>query len=219
MSSYYFTNNIIMDFEKIAQSALDAPSRAQQKRTELVQLLELLSHLSPREILEIGVLKGGTIKAWTNIAKDDATIIGIDLPGGSYGGGFTETESQNIKSLARNEQQINLFAVDSHDQTTLDNIVKPYSDKVGGIDFLFIDADHTYEGAKIDFEMYSPLVKVGGIIALHDIVKHTHYPEVEVYKLWEEIKTDYPEYKIKEFIDLDYPTDHGYWGGIGVIIV
>jgi len=40
------------------------------------------------------------------------------------------------------------------------------------LDFLFIDGDHTYEGVKRDFEMYSPLVRNGGIIAFHDIVKH-----------------------------------------------
>jgi predicted O-methyltransferase YrrM len=38
------------------------------------------------------------------------------------------------------------------------------------VDFLFIDGDHTYEGVTRDFEMYSPLVKRGGIIAIHDIV-------------------------------------------------
>jgi len=37
-------------------------------------------------------------------------------------------------------------------------------------DFLFIDGDHTYEGVEGDFEMYSPLVRRGGIIAFHDIV-------------------------------------------------
>jgi hypothetical protein len=34
---------------------------------------------------------------------------------------------------------------------------------------LFIDGDHTYEGVRRDFEMYSPLVRKGGIIAFHDI--------------------------------------------------
>jgi predicted O-methyltransferase YrrM len=38
------------------------------------------------------------------------------------------------------------------------------------VDFLFIDADHSYEGVKKDFEMYSPLVRKGGIIAFHDII-------------------------------------------------
>ena len=33
--------------------------------------------------------------------------------------------------------------------------------------FVFIDADHSYEGAKADFEAWSPLVKSGGEVAFH----------------------------------------------------
>lgn len=36
------------------------------------------------------------------------------------------------------------------------------------IDLLFIDADHTYEAIKKDWELWSPKVVSGGIIALHD---------------------------------------------------
>lgn len=36
------------------------------------------------------------------------------------------------------------------------------------IDFLHIDADHSYEGVKQDFELYSTLMNPGGIITLHD---------------------------------------------------
>ena len=34
--------------------------------------------------------------------------------------------------------------------------------------FVFIDADHSYEGCKSDFEAWSPLVVPGGEIAFHD---------------------------------------------------
>ncbi len=36
------------------------------------------------------------------------------------------------------------------------------------IEFLWIDGDHSYEGAKMDFDFYSPLVVDGGLIAFHD---------------------------------------------------
>ncbi len=35
-------------------------------------------------------------------------------------------------------------------------------------EFLFIDADHTWEGIRADWEGWSDLVAVGGVIALHD---------------------------------------------------
>lgn len=36
------------------------------------------------------------------------------------------------------------------------------------IEFLWIDGDHSYEGAKADFDLYSPFVVEGGVIAFHD---------------------------------------------------
>jgi cephalosporin hydroxylase len=37
------------------------------------------------------------------------------------------------------------------------------------IDFLFIDGDHSYEGVSSDFQMYSPLVRSGGLVGFHDL--------------------------------------------------
>jgi hypothetical protein len=36
------------------------------------------------------------------------------------------------------------------------------------IDFLFIDGDHSYEGVKLDFDLYSTILSEKGIIMLHD---------------------------------------------------
>lgn len=36
------------------------------------------------------------------------------------------------------------------------------------IDFLFIDGDHSVEGCKTDFDLYSPKIVSGGFIAFHD---------------------------------------------------
>ena len=35
---------------------------------------------------------------------------------------------------------------------------------------LYLDGDHSYEGIKNNFELFTPLVKPGGIIVFHDIV-------------------------------------------------
>lgn len=46
--------------------------------------------------------------------------------------------------------------------------VKKLYNFTDGIDFLFIDGDHTYQGVLTDWLLYAPLVKRGGIIAFHD---------------------------------------------------
>jgi|TARA_B100001094_G_scaffold242266_1_gene238239 hypothetical protein len=47
------------------------------------------------------------------------------------------------------------------------------------IDYLHIDADHTYEGCKLDFDLYSTIMNENGIITIHDTDK----------KYWENFQT------------------------------
>ncbi|MGE5648372.1 MAG: class I SAM-dependent methyltransferase [Acidobacteriota bacterium] len=44
------------------------------------------------------------------------------------------------------------------------------------IRFLWIDGDHTYAGAKLDFDLFSPWVPDGGIVALHDTLHEFEGP-------------------------------------------
>lgn len=43
-----------------------------------------------------------------------------------------------------------------------------------GIDILMIDGDHRVQGAKSDFQLYSPLVNPGGFICFDDVMDSTH---------------------------------------------
>lgn len=54
------------------------------------------------------------------------------------------------------------------------------------IDYLHIDADHHYEGAKLDWDLYSTLVPDEGIITLHDTVNYRE--PCGVYRLLDEIR-------------------------------
>ena len=55
------------------------------------------------------------------------------------------------------------------------------------IDLLFIDGDHSYEGVKLDFELYSKILSPDGIIILHDIDKNYELSMV----IPEDIKKDH----------------------------
>jgi len=103
----------------------------------------------------------------TKIADKKAKLVSIDLPGGLFGGGYERWKIPMIKSFAHDSQEIVLPMEESHKEETL----RKLKDILGGgmIDLLFIDGDHRYEGVRKDFEMYSPLVRKGGIIAFHDV--------------------------------------------------
>ena len=52
------------------------------------------------------------------------------------------------------------------------------------IDLLHIDADHTFEGVKKDFDLYSNIMNKGGIITIHDTDKDyvDNFVEIEGHK-------------------------------------
>jgi len=80
----------------------------------------------------------------------------------------------------------------------------------GPIDLLFIDGDHSYQGVKSDFEMYSPLVRDSGIVAFHDIAHARSDYGVKLF--WNEIKNGY---KYREIINSGASADQAL--GIGLL--
>lgn len=196
--------------DQIAWGALE--QRALQKAGELAGLIRLLRRRKLRTIVEIGTARGGTLYAWCELAEPDAVLVSIDLPGGPFGGGYAESEIPRLHSLAKPGQTLHLLRRDSHVLSTQSEVATLLGRR--RIDFLLIDADHSYEGVKRDFELYSPFVRRGGLIAFHDILPHPTLPECEVDRLWRELK---PRHRYVEFFEPEDDRGWGQWGGIGVL--
>jgi len=184
--------------------------RPMQIKEEFIELLKIFQELNPKYILEIGTANGGTLFCYSKLADPDATIISIDLPEGPFGGGYPEWKIPVYQAFAKENQKLYLLRKDSHKQETLEEVKKFLHGKQ--LDFLFIDGDHSYEGVKKDFEMYSPLVRKGGIIAFHDIVKNYFDPECQVDLLWEDFKLN------SNFEEIIKKPFEG-WAGIGILFL
>lgn len=59
-------------------------------------------------------------------------------------------------------------------------------------EYIYIDADHSYEGVKLDYKLFWPRLTSGGIMSFHDIQMKglNHGIEYGVWKLWQELKND-----------------------------
>lgn len=167
-----------------------------QVRSEIVGFLNLVQRHRPGVVCEIGTASGGTLFLFSKLAAADARLISIDLPWGKFGLGYLPAQIPLFRSFARDQQRIILLREDSHSPATLDKVMAHLNGEK--IDCLFIDGDHSYEGAKKDFLMYSKLVKRGGIIAFHDIVPGPLELAGEVHRLWREIRD---QYEHQEFVE------------------
>ena len=177
--------------------------RPTQTAEEILWLLAQVRERQPRVVVEIGTDEGGTLFLWPRAAAPDALIVALDSrPMGRLG--RVSPYALVRRGFARNGQRVKLLLPrDSHDPRTVEELRRLLSG--ASVDFLFIDGDHSYEGVKMDFDLYSPLVRPGGIVALHDIAS-TLAPGVK--RFWSELVASH---ETEELIASEF--------GIGVVHV
>ena len=174
-----------------------------QKRSEIMSLANAVAELKPKNILEIGTARAGTLFIWANLAS--SKVISCDLDDASFRRSLYEAFPP-----PGSECKVIHLTGDSHKKEFL----KKVEDELAGekVDFLFIDGDHTEAGVEADYNDYHHLVRSGGIIAFHDIIEKQYLPGNQVYFFWKRLK----EGKVtEEFID--NPEQTGF--GIGIVRV
>jgi predicted O-methyltransferase YrrM len=153
---------------------------AQQSPNELAFLL---AHTAgARSILEVGSCVGMTLHMLAMFAAPGAKLRSIDLgalpdEAGPLTGIVTRPDLEMVaRDLSDRGFDVAVRFDNSHNEGAIQ-----WAKDNGPFDVVFIDGDHTYEGAKQDWEAYGPL---GRFVAFHDIA-HT---DCGVPRLWAEIK-------------------------------
>lgn len=182
----------------------DQPVFAWQKEAEILALLTRLAPLRPRRVLEIGSAAGGTLFLLTRVAAPDALLVSIDLPEGHFGGGYNLLRAGLYRSFARRGQRIVLLRGDSHRPAMRRRLAAALGGE--GLDFLFIDGDHSAAGVRQDFEDYAPFVRPGGLIAFHDIRPDERNWSGEVHRVWPELAARFGG---EELVDESGPSGYG----------
>jgi predicted O-methyltransferase YrrM len=179
-----------------------------QIRAEIERAMSEVEKIKPRAILEIGTARGGTFFLFSRAAAANALLVSLDLPAGRWGGGYSNWRTWIFRRLLLPGQSAYFVRANSHSAAALERVKRVLGGR--SLDVLYIDGDHSYEGVKADFDMYSGLVRPGGLIIFHDIAQHKPEHDCHVDQLWTEVRDRFPHSEIIQ--------DPGQgWAGIGIL--
>ena len=137
--------------------------------------------------VEIGVFEGFNTLNIAKSIRDSGKVYAIDpFLKGRMGICYGELISERYIAKAGLRTKVNF--VKKYSFEAVDNVPEQ-------VEFIFIDGDHSYEGIRKDWDLWSGKIKVDCIIALHDTSVPIHNPEVKYlgsYKFFNEvIKNDH----------------------------
>lgn len=122
-----------------------------------------------QRIVEIGCAWGGSTVLFLLNMPERAQLYSVDpFIADSYGG-WAASRFECADAVNR---ALNTF----HQSNRIFHwsIYELYSEQAAGvwastpIDLLFIDGDHTEKGVRVDWELWTPAIRSGGIVMLHD---------------------------------------------------
>ena len=142
---------------------------------EAALLFRLVHRLDTPRIVEIGRFKGGSTVVMAAAMAPSGHLLSLDLlvpqPGGVDGAQLDRELADALERLALSSR-VELRVADSRAV----ELPEP------GLDLLFVDGDHSYEGASADLRRWTPLLRQGGHVIVHDAVDTggygTAYPGV-----------------------------------------
>jgi hypothetical protein len=152
---------------------------------------DLVAAMRPSMIVELGTHYGESYFAFCQAIVECGVVCKSfaidtwrgDLNTGAYG------EAVFREVSAYNQQHYATFStlVRSHFDDALDQYPN------GSIDLLHIDGLHMYEAVRHDFDVWSPKVRPGGIILLHDT--QIRRDDFGVWRLWTELCGRYESFE------------------------
>ena len=165
-------------FQKMLSGIVQAVADVEGQLTEReIACLACLASVrtASGEVLEIGTFKGRStiVLAKASQLGPKERIVAVDP---LTSPGATDPVLKGGESSAWEALQANLKAaqvehlVEMHQQYSADLArTWPAGRKLR---LLWIDGDHTYSGAKTDFDLFSPFLADGAIVAMHDVLHH-----------------------------------------------
>lgn len=122
-------------------------------------LLGRMRELRPKVYMEIGCAHLATFKLYEDLLPPapDGFALGLDVRDYKEWPDYSSSSGCDFKFIAENSAS--------------DEALELVKEALGGreIDYLFIDGNHYVDYVVKDWENYSPLVRSGGLVAIHDL--------------------------------------------------
>jgi predicted O-methyltransferase YrrM len=158
-------------FLKICYPGLSVSNRIFSHLTfrERIILMKLASEQSVRNIVEIGSYLGASAAAFAAGFKRqglNGSIFCIDTWNNNA---MTEGTRNTMAEFLNNISVFDNYIVPIRGWSNDPKVVCQVATQAEKIDLLFIDGDHSLEGALSDWKSYYPLLSEHAIVAMHDI--------------------------------------------------
>ncbi len=118
---------------------------------DVASLLKVVVCAKPKKLMEVGSFRGYTALYMAQHALPDAKIVTVD----SYPEHGEAYQNSSYASMI--ERRVGKISTELFSQ-----------DAPGSYDFIFLDADHSYEAVKHDTKLLLPLVAPNGFFVWHD---------------------------------------------------
>lgn len=116
MKNYDFTPVNTLEYLFSKELSLIQPL---QYKGEFLKLLSQYHSLNSKFVMEIGTAYGGTFFGHCKLAAKNLTIISVDVPGGKFGGGYSDCKMPICQEFACSGQQLHLIRANSTDDATI----------------------------------------------------------------------------------------------------
>ena len=154
-----------------------------QSMVELSVVAALAKALRARRVLEIGTADGGWCCALASVLEPGALFVAVDAV-------ERKTQLRSADYVHGNGSILRRVYGYSHTPATVARVKTVLDGR--SVDLLHIDGNHAEKGVRLDWDLYSPLVRPGGLIVLHDCQFRPKREGIGVEPFWNELKYRYP---------------------------
>jgi len=155
-------------FNRVLPQLLNNNKSDKNTRHSYLELYENLlqdKKISAKNVLEIGIDRGGSIKMWDDYF-DNAIIYGVDI-----------MKDKDVWNELRNKDSIKLYTLS--DAYSVYFINKNFNNIK--FDFILDDGPHTLESMILCLQLYLPLLTYDGILIIEDVQEIEWFDTLKEY--------------------------------------